>query len=206
MANQYGIDVGNVLSKASDIKSARLNVLAKEDDLEQRKLDRNERRETAKRTTSNTQKMASSDPRMKDYDVQTPKELQQVQAFLNNADNNQKKEALVIVETLGKYSMAILNSEDPQQREAMWEDLKTKIPLESKGDMPDTYSEKWLVMKATEAKTITDMIKQDVAKNKTKSKREELGQRFKNELSLEGQRQSNRNKLEFQKQKNKLKM
>lgn len=204
MANQYGIDVGNVLSKASDIKSARLNVLANEDALEQRKLDRNERRETAKRTTANTQKMASSDPRMEGYDVQTPKELQQVQTFLNNADNNQKQEALAIVETLGKYSMAILNSKDPQQKEAMWEELKTKIPPESKGDMPDTYSEKWLVMKATEAKTITDMIKQDVAKTKTIAKREELGQRFKNELDLESQKQKNRTSLETQKQKNKI--
>lgn len=201
MADQYGINVGNVLSKASAIKSAKVNMLAKNQALENDKTDRASRLEQATRQKGNVQKMASADPRMEGYEVETQSELQQVQSFLNNADAKTKAEALQKVDTIGKYSMAILNSKDPKQKEAMWKDLKANMPASEKASMPDEYSEKWLVAKATEAKTIKDMIAQDVAKTKVQASQKAIESKYKNDVKLESQKQ--RNKIKFEAAKSK---
>ena len=112
MANEYGINVGNVLSKASDIKSSRLNVLAKKQDMENDKTDRADRLANATRQKGNVQQMASQTPGMEGYDVETTAEFNNIKKFVDNASNEEKAKALQVVQTMGKYSMAILYSED----------------------------------------------------------------------------------------------
>lgn len=203
MANQYGIDYGNVLSKASDLKSAKLNQEAKTESMKVAKEDRQNKLAQASRSKSNVAKMSGGDPRMAGYDVETPQEFNQVQTFLNNADDKTKLEALQKVETISKYSMAILNSQNPNQKKEMWEELKARIPASSKGDMPEEYNEKWLIMKATEAKSIKDMINEDVAKTKNKASQEKVQQEYLNSAKLESQKQ--KNKLDFEAKKDKTK-
>ena len=201
MANQYGIDYGNVLSKASDLKSAKLNQEAKQEQIQASKEERQNKLAEMSRQKQNVAKMASSDPRMAGYNIETTAELNQIQTFLKNADNKTKQEALQKVETLAKYSMAILNSQDPQQKKEMWEELKAKIPANAKGDMSDEYNEKWLIMKATEAKSIKDMIAEDVAKTKTAASQEKVKTEYENSVKLEAQKQ--KNKIAFEKAKSK---
>lgn len=202
MANQYGIDYGNVLARASDLKTAKLNQEAKTEEMKAAKEQRQTKLEQMSRQKSNVSKMASADPRMAGYEVETAGEFNQIQTFLNNADNKTKAEALQKVETIAKYSMAILNSEDPNQKKQMWEDLKARIPASSKGDMPDEYNERWLIMKTTEAKSIKDMIEQDVAKVKTKAAQDKVQQEYLNSAKLESQKQANKKALEDYRAKN----
>jgi len=164
--------------RASAVKTARLNQDIKQNALLQSKEDRAERKLARQRQAKNVGKMASATKGMEGFDIQTEDEFKQLKSFLDTADTKQKEEALKTVETLGKYSMAILNSQDQNQKLQMWEDLKANIPESGKGDMPDQYDEKWLTAKVTEAKTFSDMINESVAKEKVKANQEKIKSKF----------------------------
>lgn len=127
MANQYGIDMGNVL---------RAKILSEEHKAKQ------DDRETARARTGAIgvarQKAASGDPEgMQELLTLAPDEALKLQTYFGNADKKERENIKRLNENSARMGITVLKSKDPAKTYAI---LRENLPEKLQATMPEEYS------------------------------------------------------------------
>lgn len=172
MADEFGIDVGNVLARVEDIKAARIrNKFAPKDaelaqqanvmqnDMAALQLQQARRAEgdimTERGARGDAAKAAGLPAPQAALVTINPAKAQELSTFFNNLDEDQRKTYAQNVEDMGKAAAYIKTSKDP---EAAFLEVKGMLSPELQKKLPATYDADFVDMALAQALEVKDIL------------------------------------------------
>lgn len=150
MADQFGINYGNVLASAEDITAARTrNVLARnqmDDDAQARKL-----REQA---------LGGDKGALNSLAAVDPAQAAQLNTYISGLKDEERANLAQNTEQIGQAAAYVLGSDD---KEAAYQQVRASLPPEIQSKMPTAYDENWTELQLANASTIDQILKRNAA-------------------------------------------
>lgn len=172
MADEYGIDLGNVFARAEDIKAARIrNKFAEKDaalaqqgtvlqnEMAAINLQQAQREEADTMTARNARGVAARAAGLPAADVALvtigPAKAQELRTFFENLDESKRDSYLQNVEDLGKAAAYVKTAKDP---EAAFLEVKSLLPKEVQAAWPATYDPGYIDLTVAQALEVKDIL------------------------------------------------
>jgi len=145
MANALGINLGEVYTQAEAIKGLR----------DERK-EREDARERGKTVNALRQRVADDEPgAMDDLVAIAPEEATQTLEAIGKMSTQEREAAQERVDTMGRVSVSILQSQDP---EAAYQQARQNLAPEIVASMPEQYDPNWVEMSLARTREVDDML------------------------------------------------
>lgn len=163
MANQFGIDMGEVYRTTEAVKGSRQQRKTNELALDWKKEDREQARQRGQTLSSLRSRVAAGgeDGRQAERELIAfaPEEATQVQEAFKNMDERQRKQMEENVETLGRVSTFILQGGTPEEQEQRYQRARQNMAPEIAANMPEEYDPNFVQMGLARARELDDMLK-----------------------------------------------
>lgn len=167
MANQYGINLGEVYRTAEAVKGSRQQRKQSNQLMEWQEADRDlateQRRQAGERENMLApirQQAAAGDPAaQRQLIALSPDEGVQITEAVAKMDDRQRKAVQENVDMMGRLSAFILNAENPEQAFAR---VRNSVPDEMRRQMPDRYDQDWVMMELARAQEVDQLLKDQV--------------------------------------------
>jgi len=163
MANQFGIDMGEVYRTTEAVKGSRQQRKANALALDWKKEDREKARQRGQTLSSLRSRVAAGgeDGRQAERELIAfaPEEATQVQEAFKNMDERQRKQMEENVETLGRVSTFILQGGTPEEQAQRYQRARQNLAPEIAANMPEEYDPNFVQMGLARARELDDMLK-----------------------------------------------
>jgi hypothetical protein len=172
MADRYGVNLGNVLSAAEDIRRARIEnkfrprslELAQQgaetgnalEEIRLQEAERGYRDETTMRNARGVGARAAGLPAQEvAMATISPSQAQEFKTYFDNLEESDRKKLEQSVDEMGRAAAYVKASEDPEKA---YLQIKGMLPKEIQAQMPATYDPDWIDASLAQATEIEDMI------------------------------------------------
>lgn len=163
MANQFGIDMGEVYRTTEAVKGSRQKRKANALALDWKKEDRESARQRGQTLNQLRSRVAAwgEDGRQAERELIAfaPEEATQVQEAFKNMDERQRKQMEENVETLGRMNSYILSAGTKQEQAQRYELARKNVSPELASKMPEEYDPNFVQMGLARARELDDMLK-----------------------------------------------
>lgn len=163
MANQFGIDMGEVYRTTEAVKGSRQQRKANALALDWKKEDREIARQRGQTLNQLRSRVAAGgeDGRQAERELIAfaPEEATQVQEAFKNMDERQRKQMEENVETLGRVSTFILQGGTPAEQAQRYQRARQNLAPEIAANMPEEYDPNFVQMGLARARELDDMLK-----------------------------------------------
>lgn len=157
MANQYGIDLGNVYARGEAIKGAKQDREFGREKREWDRADRTAARERANALADARSKAATGDSQaMKNLAVIDPKVAQELQSVFSKMSEDEREQFEQQLEDTGNMVAGIMNATDP---EAMYQQGKRFFPEDMQASLPERYDPNFMAMLLARGRKVEDQLK-----------------------------------------------
>lgn len=163
MANQFGIDMGEVYRTTEAVKGSRQQRKANALALDWKKEDREKARQRGQALNQLRSRVAAGgeDGRQAERELIAfaPEEATQVQEAFKNMDERQRKQMEENVDTLGRVSAFILQGGTPEEQAQRYQRARQNLAPEIAANMPEEYDPNFVQMGLARARELDDMLK-----------------------------------------------
>jgi hypothetical protein len=163
MANQFGIDMGEVYRTTEAVKGSRQQRKANALAMDWEKEDRESARQRGQTLNQLRSRVAAGgeDGRQAERELIAfaPEEATQVQEAFSNMDERQRKQAEESIETLGRTSAFILEGRTPEEQAQRYQRARQNVAPEIAAQMPEEYDPNFVMMGLAQARELDDMLK-----------------------------------------------
>jgi hypothetical protein len=163
MANQFGIDMGEVYRTTEAVKGSRQQRKANALALDWKKEDRESARQRGQTLNQLRSRVAAGgeDGRQAERELIAfaPEEAVKVQEAFSNMDERQRKQAEESIETLGRTSAFILEGGTPEEQAQRYQRARQNLAPEIAAQMPEEYDPNFVMMGLAQARELDDMLK-----------------------------------------------
>lgn len=163
MANQFGIDMGEVYRTTEAVKGSRQQRKANALALDWKKEDREIARQRGQTLNQLRSRVAAGgeDGRQAERELIAfaPEEAVKVQEAFSNMDERQRKQAEESIETLGRTSAFILEGGTPEEQAQRYQRARQNVAPEIAAQMPEEYDPNFVMMGLAQARELDDMLK-----------------------------------------------
>jgi hypothetical protein len=163
MANQFGIDMGEVYRTTEAVKGSRQQRKANALALDWKKEDRESARQRGQTLNQLRSRVAAGgeDGRQAERELIAfaPEEAAQVQEAFKSMDERQRKQMEENVETLGRMNSYILSAGTKQEQAQRYELARQNVSPELASKMPEEYDPNFVQMGLARARELDDMLK-----------------------------------------------
>jgi len=163
MANQFGIDMGQVYRTTEAVKGSRQQRKANALALDWKKEDRESARQRGQTLNQLRSRVAAGgeDGRQAERELIAfaPEEAVKVQEAFSNMDERQRKQAEESIETLGRASAFILEGGTPEEQAQRYQRARQNVAPEIAAQMPEEYDPNFVMMGLAQARELDDMLK-----------------------------------------------
>lgn len=179
MASQWGIDLGNALARAEEIRAARITNQFRAKSLELEQTGAEQRNalgaiqvqqaqqgvddENAIRAARGEALAGVNDP-TKPIALISPAEATKTLDYMTSLDETGRKKAAERIATMGRMANYVLTSDDPQ---AAYADVLSQLPEDQRKAAPAQYDEKFVKLQLARAAALSEIAGQteDLIKN-----------------------------------------
>lgn len=162
MANQFGIDMGQVYRTTEAVKGSRQQRKSNELQLDWKKEDR----ESARQRTQTLNQLRSrvgaggEDGRQAERELISiaPEEAAQVQEAFSNMDERERKQMAERVETLGRMNAFILQGGTQEEQQRRYQTARQNVGPELAAKMPEEYDPNFVQMGLARARELDDLL------------------------------------------------
>lgn len=151
VADQFGIDLGNVLASAEQIRGARINNALAGNALDQQVAAQGARQTALAGNSSPLAALAAIDPA----------QAGQLQSFISAMADDERQALAESTEQIGKLAAYVKTSDDPEK--AYQQVLGAITDPKVRGAMPQAYDEDWVDMQLAQAQTIDQILQSNAA-------------------------------------------
>lgn len=156
MANQYGIDMGNVLSTVESVKNSRQARQNNDTKMDWAKEDRDIARQRSKTLNVLRSEASTGDQAAVSALVSfDPKEAEKVISSIKGMDDMQRKQVKDNVDQIGRMSAFVLQAEDP---ESAYQLVMQNLPEETRQGMPENFDPNFVQMQLAKAKELDQLL------------------------------------------------
>ena len=163
MANQFGIDLGQVFRTTEAVKGSRLQRKTNQFSLDSAKEDRENARQRGQTLNQLRSRVSAGgdDGRQAERELiaLAPEEAVQVQEAFANMDDRQRKQAKENVDTLGRVSAFILEGGTPEEQQQRYQRARESLAPEIAANMPEQYDPNFVQMRLARARELDDLLK-----------------------------------------------
>lgn len=162
MADQYGIELGNVLSNVENIRGARIRNTLAENELDRQQRMEAERTNALQGVSAPTAGLAAIDP----------SQATQLQSYIDGLSDDQRETARALNEEVGKAAAFILSSDDP---EAAYQQVRGSTSPEIREAMPATFNQDWVEFQLAQAQSVSEILDRAQGSTSDATPRTDLG-------------------------------
>jgi hypothetical protein len=162
MANQFGIDMGQVYKTTEAVKGSRQTRKANALAMDWKKEDRESARQRSQTINQLRAKVAAGGEEGKQAERQliafAPEEATKVQEAFANMDERQRKQASENVETLGRVSTFILEGQTVEEQSQRYQRARANLAPEIVANMPEEYDPNFVQIGLARARELDDLL------------------------------------------------
>jgi len=162
MANQFGIDMGQVYKTTEAVKGSRQTRKANALAMDWKKEDRESARQRSQTINQLRTKVAAGGEEGKQAERQliafAPAEATKVQEAFANMDKRQRKQASENVETLGRVSTFVLEGQTVEEQSQRYQRARANLAPEIVANMPEEYDPNFVQIGLARARELEDML------------------------------------------------
>lgn len=167
MANQYGINLGEVYRTVEAVKSSRQQRKQSNQLMDWQQADRdlaNEQRRQARERENmlapiRQQAAAGDQVAQRQLIALSPEEGIKITEAVSKMDERGRAQVQENVEMMGRLAAFILNAENPEQA---FSRVRNSVPEEMRRQMPDRYDQDWVMMELARAQEVDQLLKDTV--------------------------------------------
>jgi len=163
MANQFGIDLGQMYRTSEAIKGSRQTRKSNELTMQLEKKDRESARQRGQTLNQLRSRVAAGgddgETAERELIAFAPEEATKLQEAFKNMDDRQRTEMEDKVETLGRIAAFVMDGGTPEEQNQRYQRARTNMSPEIAANMPEEYDPNFVQMGLARARELDDMLK-----------------------------------------------
>ena len=163
MANQFGIDLGQMYRTSEAIKGSRQTRKSNELTMQLDKNDRESARQRGQTLNQLRSRVAAGgddgETAERELIAFAPEEATKLQEAFKNMDDRQRTEMEDKVETLGRIAAFVMDGGTPEEQSQRYQRARTNMSPEIAANMPEKYDPNFVQMGLARARELDDMLK-----------------------------------------------